>query len=36
MPTDPNLDRADLYRTNYEATKIAIGRAMRNEPTLDE
>lgn len=34
--TDSNLDRADLYRTNYEATKIAIGRAMRNEPTIDE
>ena len=26
---DANLDRADLYRTNYEATKLAIGRAMR-------
>ncbi|MBT9288007.1 formaldehyde-activating enzyme [Prosthecodimorpha staleyi] len=33
---DPNLDKADLYRTNYEATKIAIGRAMRGEPTVDE
>jgi 5,6,7,8-tetrahydromethanopterin hydro-lyase len=33
---DPNLDQADLYRTNYEATKIAIGRAMRGEPTIDE
>lgn len=35
-PEDPNLDRADLYRTNYEATKLAIGRAMRGEPTIDE
>ena len=34
--TDPNLDQKDLYRTNYEATKIAIGRAMRGEPTLEE
>lgn len=33
---DPNLDKKDLYRTNYEATKIAITRAMRNEPTIDE
>jgi formaldehyde-activating enzyme len=34
--TDPNLDQNDLYRTNYEATKLAIRRAMRDEPTLDE
>lgn len=33
---DPNLDKKDLYRTNYEATKIAIGRAMRLEPSVDE
>lgn len=35
-PTDPNLDKKDLYRTNYEATKIAISRAMKNEPSIDE
>jgi len=34
--TDPKLDPDDLYRTNYEATKLAIARAMRDEPTLDE
>lgn len=33
---DPNLDRADLYRTNYEAMKLAIARAMKGEPTIDE
>ncbi|NDV87550.1 formaldehyde-activating enzyme [Aurantimonas aggregata] len=33
---DPNLDKADLYRTNYEATKLAIRRAMTGEPTIDE
>jgi hypothetical protein len=33
---DANLDRKDLYRTNYEATKLAIGRALRGEPTVDE
>jgi len=25
--TDANLDKRDLYRTNYEATKLAISRA---------
>lgn len=35
-PDDPNLDKADLYRTNYEATKIAIARALKGEPTVDE
>ncbi len=33
---DPDLDKRDLYRTNYEATKLAIARAMRNEPSVDE
>lgn len=33
---DANLDKKDLYRTNYEATKTAIGRAMRGEPTVKE
>ncbi len=31
-----DLDKKDLYRTNYEATKLAIGRAMRGEPTVAE
>ena len=31
-----NLDRKDLYRTNYEATKLAISRAMTGSPTVDE
>jgi len=33
---DPNLDEKDLYRTNYEATKLAIKRALNGEPTIDE
>ncbi len=33
---DPNLDKKDLYRTNYGATKIAIGRALKSEPTVAE
>ena len=34
--TDPNLDKRDMYRTNHEATKLAIKRALANEPSLDE
>lgn len=34
--TDPNLDEKDLYRTNYEATRLAIRRAMNDEPTIEE
>jgi 5,6,7,8-tetrahydromethanopterin hydro-lyase len=34
--TDENLDRKDLYRTNYDATKLAISRAIKGEPTIDE
>ena len=33
---DPNLDKKDMYRTNYEATKLAIKRALNNEPSIDE
>ena len=33
---DPNLDKKDMYRTNYEATKLAIRRALANEPSVDE
>ncbi len=34
--TDPHLDKKDMYRTNYEATKLAIRRALANEPSVDE
>jgi 5,6,7,8-tetrahydromethanopterin hydro-lyase len=33
---DPHLDLQDMYRTNYEATKLAVTRAMNNEPSVDE
>ena len=33
---DENLDRKDLYRTQYEAMKLAVSRAMKGEPTIDE
>lgn len=34
--TDPNLDHKDLYRTHYEATRLAIKRALNDEPDIDE
>lgn len=34
--TDKNLDRKDLYRCNYEAMKLAVKRAMNDEPTIDQ
>ncbi len=33
---DAKLDKKDMYRTNYEATKLAIKRALNNEPSVDE
>ena len=30
------LDKADMYRTNYEATKLALRRALNHEPGIDE
>jgi 5,6,7,8-tetrahydromethanopterin hydro-lyase len=29
-------DNAKIYKYNYEATKLAIQRAMKNEPKIDE
>ena len=34
--SNPDLDRKDLYRTNYEAMKLAIQRAMTNSPSVEE
>lgn len=33
---NPEVDRKDLYRTNYEAMKLAIARAMNNSPSIEE
>jgi len=33
---NPELDRKDLYRTNYEGMKLAIARAMSNSPSIEE
>jgi formaldehyde-activating enzyme len=32
----PGLDKADMYRNNYEATKLAIKRALSDAPGIDE
>jgi 5,6,7,8-tetrahydromethanopterin hydro-lyase len=34
--TNPELDRKDLYRTNHEAMKLAVSRAMSNSPGIKE
>ena len=34
--TDPNLDKKDLYRTQYEGTRIAIRRALKGEPSIKD
>ena len=33
---DPHLDKGDMYRTNHQATMLAIKRALANEPSVDE
>jgi formaldehyde-activating enzyme len=33
---EANLDKADMYKNNYEATKLAIKRALNDEPSIDE
>jgi 5,6,7,8-tetrahydromethanopterin hydro-lyase len=35
-PKDPKLDKHELYRNNYEATKLAVKRAMKGEPTVKQ
>ena len=33
---DTQLDKKDMYRTNHEATRLAIRRALNNEPSVEE
>jgi formaldehyde-activating enzyme involved in methanogenesis len=33
---EANLDKADMYKNNYDATKLAIKRALNDEPSIDE
>lgn len=32
---NPDVDRKDLYRTNYEAMKLALKRALNDEPSIE-
>ncbi len=34
--TKLKVDKKDMYRTNYKATKLALKRAMANEPDIEE
>ena len=36
VPGHAELDKKNLYDNNYEAMKLAIKRAMKGEPTIDE
>jgi formaldehyde-activating enzyme len=33
---ETNLDKADLYKNNYDAIKLALKRALNDEPSIDE
>ncbi len=33
---DSKLDKRDMYRTNHEATRLALKRALSGEPGVDE
>jgi formaldehyde-activating enzyme len=33
---DAGLDKADMYKNNYDATKLAIKRALNDEPSIDD
>jgi formaldehyde-activating enzyme len=35
-PKDKNLDKDELHRNNYEAMKLAVQRAMKDEPTIQQ
>jgi formaldehyde-activating enzyme len=36
LAKEGKLDKADMYKNNYDATKLAIKRALNDEPTIDE
>ena len=36
LAKEGKLDKADMYKNNYEATKLAIKRALNDEPSIDE
>ena len=36
VPGHKDLNKPELYKNHYEATKLAIKRAMHNEPSIEE
>ena len=36
LAKEGKLDKADMYKNNYDATKLAIKRALNDEPSIDE
>jgi len=36
LEKEGKLDKADMYKNNYEATKLAIKRALNDEPSIEE
>jgi 5,6,7,8-tetrahydromethanopterin hydro-lyase len=36
LEKEGKLDKADMYKNNYDATKLAIKRALNDEPSIDE
>lgn len=36
LENEGKLDKADMYKNNYDATKLAIKRALNDEPSIDE
>jgi formaldehyde-activating enzyme len=36
LAKEGTLDKADMYKNNYDATKLAIKRALNDEPSIEE
>ena len=36
LAKEGKLDKADMYKNNYDATKLAIKRALNDEPSVEE
>jgi len=36
LAKEGKLDKADMYKNNYDATKLAIKRALNDEPSIEE
>ena len=36
LEKEGKLDKADIYKNNYDAIKLALKRALNDEPSIDE